>query len=276
MNATPPLHDSPPPLDEGLTLVLPGRREPASGGWTWISGGWKLFAQAPLMWVISVVLLFVMAVVVNLVPIVGAIAFQVLQTVLVAGFVAACRSLETGGEFEIEHLFAGFTRRFVPLALVGLLFFAGWILILVVFAFFVGFSVLGSLFTSDPEAVMSALGASVGAILLGTLVMLALMVPLLAAYWFAPMLVMVHDMKPVAAMKASFFACLRNFVPFLVYGLLMLVALFAAMIPFGLGLLVWIPLAISSTYVAYRRIFTDDEPVTAPLARVPGDGAGAA
>lgn len=275
MNATPPLHDSPPPLDEGLTLVLPGRREPAGGGWTWIAGGWKLFAQAPLMWVISVVLLFVMAVVVNLVPIVGAIAFQVLQTVLVAGFVAACRSLETGGEFEIEHLFAGFTRRFVPLALVGLLFFAGWILILVVFAFFVGFSVLGSLFTSDPEAVMSALGASVGAILLGTLVMLALMVPLLAAYWFAPMLVMVHDMKPVAAMKASFFACLRNFVPFLVYGLLMLVALFAAMIPFGLGLLVWIPLAISSTYVAYRRIFTDDEPVTAPLARV-ADDAGAA
>ena len=91
---------------------------------------------------------------------------------------------------------------------------------------------------------------------LGLLVALALMVPLLAAYWFAPALVMIHDMKPVAAMKASFGACLHNFVPFLIYGLVMGVAMVIAIIPLGLGMLVWMPLAITSTYVAYRRIFT--------------------
>ena len=56
--------------------------------------------------------------------------------------------------------------------------------------------------------------------------------------------------------KASFLACIRNFVPFIVYGLIMMVAAVVAMIPFGLGMLVWMPVAITSTYVAYRRIFT--------------------
>jgi uncharacterized membrane protein len=100
-------------------------------------------------------------------------------------------------------------------------------------------------------------------IMLGTLVTVGLSVPLMAAYWFAPALVMMHDMKPLAAMKASFFACFRNFVPFLVYGLVMFIALIVAMIPFGLGMLVWLPLAITSTYVAYRRIFTEDAAVAA-------------
>ena len=35
-----------------------------------------------------------------------------------------------------------------------------------------------------------------------------------------------------------------------------------AVIPFGLGMLVWMPLAIASTYAAYRQIYTE-EPITA-------------
>ena len=55
----------------------------------------------------------------------------------------------------------------------------------------------------------------------------------------------------------SFFACFRNFVPFLIYGIVMCVLAVIAAIPFGLGMLVWIPLMIASSYVAYRQIFTD-------------------
>jgi uncharacterized membrane protein len=245
-------------LDAGLRLVLPGKAESAGDGWTWIAQGWTLFAKAPLMWIISMVILFVLAIAVNLVPLIGALAFQVLQGVFVGGFVVACRSLETGGDFDLEHLFAGFKKRFVPLVIVGLLLLVGWIVIMLVFGLFVGFSIVGAFMTGDPEAVMSSIMASMGVILLGTLVMLALMVPLMMAYWFAPALVMMHDMKPLYAMKASFFACLRNLVPFLVYGLVMFIAAIIAVIPFGLGMLVWVPVAITSTYVAYRRIFTED------------------
>jgi uncharacterized membrane protein len=94
-------------------------------------------------------------------------------------------------------------------------------------------------------------------ILLGALVAAALAVPLVAAYWFAPALVVMNDLSPLAAMKASFVGCFRNFIPFLVYGIVMTFFAFIAMIPLGLGFLVWLPLAITSTYVAYRRIFTE-------------------
>lgn len=274
MSATESVASTDEPLDAGLELVLPGKARSAGDGWTWIAEGWALFARAPLMWVISMVIVFVVMIAMSLVPMIGTLAFQVLQAVIAGGFVVACRSLEQGDEFDLEHLFAGFKRRFLPLAIVGLLLLLGWVAIILVFGAFVGFSILGAFLTGDPEAMMASMMASVGVIMIGTLVAVGLSVPLMAAYWFAPALVMMHDMKPVEAMKASFFACFRNFVPFIVYGLVMLVALIVAMIPFGLGMLVWVPLAITSTYVAYRRIFTEEEgavadPLPSPL---PGEG----
>ena len=245
-------------LDDGLELVLPGVKRPAGDGWEWIRQGWTIFAAAPLMWVIAIVILFVAAIIVSVVPVVGSLAFQLLQAVFAGGLVLACRSLERGGQFELEHVFAGFTRRFVPLLIVGALLLLGGLLILLVFATFVGFSILGAVLTGSTENVLAAVAASTATLALGGLVAAALMVPLMAAYWFAPALVMLHDMAPVAAMKASFVASFRNLVPFLLYGLVMFVAGVVAMIPFGLGMLVWVPLAITSTYAAYRAIFTRD------------------
>ena len=84
---------------------------------------------------------------------------------------------------------------------------------------------------------------------------IALALPLLMALWFAPALVVFHDVQPMAAMKASFFACLKNIVPFLVYGLIGLLLLIVALIPFGLGLLVFGPVLWATTYTGYRDIF---------------------
>jgi uncharacterized membrane protein len=242
--------------DDDLKLVLPGRIEPAGAGWTWIAEGWTLFAKAPLMWIVSMVLLFIIAMALGFIPVIGQIGFQLLSPVFAAGFVVACRSLERGGEFELEHLFAGFKTRFGNLLIVGLLTMVGWIAIFLVFAMFAGFSILGAMITGNSENMIAAVGASAMALLLGGLVAAALAVPLMMAYWFAPALVVMHDMSPVSAMKVSFFGCLRNFLPFLVYGLIMTVFAVIAAIPLGLGFLVWLPLAITSTYVAYRRIFT--------------------
>jgi uncharacterized membrane protein len=100
--------------------------------------------------------------------------------------------------------------------------------------------------------------ASGTSILVGILVMLLLMVPLLAAYWFAPALIVLNNLGPVAAMKASFSGCLRNILSFLVYSILMLLLAILAVIPLGLGMLVWLPLAITSTYASYRAIFTEE------------------
>jgi len=245
-------------LDEGLKLVVPGKDTAAGAGWDWVARGWGLFAAAPLMWIVAIIVLFVIALVMAFIPILGSLVFQLLQAVFAGGFVAACRAIERGGEFELEHLFAGFSARFAPLFVVGIIFAAATFALMLVIFGFVGLSVLGAIVAGDADAAAAAIMASAISILLGTLVFFAALLPLLAAYWFAPALAMIHDMPPVAAMKAGFFACVRNFVPFLVYGVVMLVAFIVALVPFGLGLLVWFPVAISSTYVAYRQIFTED------------------
>jgi uncharacterized membrane protein len=253
-----------PSQPDGLTLVLPPRSLPAGDGWTWIARGWKLFTRAPLMWILSMLVVFVVAIVVNLVPIVGGLVFQVLNAVIAAGFVVACRSLERGGEFELEHLFAGFKTRFGSLVIVGLLFLAGSIAILLVFAAFLGFTILGAVLTGDSQVIAATVMKSLLALALGGLVALALWVPLIAAFWFAPALVVMHDVKPMEAMKQSFVASMRNFVPFLLYGLVMTVFAIVAAIPLGLGFLVWVPVTIASSYAAYRMIFTDDAAPAAP------------
>jgi uncharacterized membrane protein len=83
--------------------------------------------------------------------------------------------------------------------------------------------------------------------------------PLMAAYWFAPALAMLHDVPAVPAMKESFLACFRNFVPMLVYGLVMAALAIAAVIPLGLGFLVWVPVLLATTYTSYRSVFTEDD-----------------
>lgn len=247
----------------GLRLVLPSRRTPAGAGFTWVGEGWKLFMKAPLMWVIAVVILVVLAVVSGLL-IIGTLIFNLLSAVFSAGFVVACRSLERGGEFELEHLFAGFKAPHVGnLIIVGLMFVLGGIVILIVGAMFAGVSVIMGLVMGSTGDVTAAAAGSTLALLLALLVMLALSVPLLAAYWFAPALVVLHGMGPLAAMKESFFACLKNIIPFLLYGIVMTVLAILATIPLALGFLVWIPVAIASTYAAYRQIFTEPDTSTA-------------
>ncbi|MGZ5038366.1 MAG: BPSS1780 family membrane protein [Usitatibacter sp.] len=247
--------------DDDLKLVLPGRTRPAGDGVKWIGDGWKLFAKTPLMWILALLVLIVIWVVLGFVPIVGWLALQVLTPVFYAGLIVACRSIERGNDFELEHLFAGFKVQFANLAITGVIFLVGWLLLLLVFMFFAGFGIVAAIVTGSTQDIMPAIAGSAMAILLGLLVMLALMVPLLAAYWFAPALVVMHGLAPFDAMKASFFACFRNFVSFLLYGVVMMVLAVVAMIPFGLGMLVWIPLTFTSTYAAYRDIFTE---ATAP------------
>src|ERR1700687_1298377 len=91
-----------------LKLVLPPKSCPSGDGVNWIAAGWRLFVKAPLMFILAILVLIVLAVAVNFIIIIGPLAFQVLNPVFGAGFVVACRSLERGGGFYIEHLFVRF------------------------------------------------------------------------------------------------------------------------------------------------------------------------
>ena len=80
------------------------------------------------------------------------------------------------------------------------------------------------------------------------------------AYWFAPVLAGLNNLTAIQAMKLSFVACLRNMLPFLLYGLIFMLLLIVAIIPFGLGLLVAVPLMMTSLYTSYVDVFNITEP----------------
>jgi uncharacterized membrane protein len=73
--------------------------------------------------------------------------------------------------------------------------------------------------------------------------------------WFAPALVFLQDVDPIEAIKASFIGCLRNIVPFLVYGVAGLFLAILATIPIGFGWFVLVPVMAVSVYTAYRDIY---------------------
>jgi uncharacterized membrane protein len=86
------------------------------------------------------------------------------------------------------------------------------------------------------------------------------------AVWFAPALVVLRGIEPLDAMRLSFNGCLRNFVPFLVYGLVGLLLAIVATIPLMLGWLVLGPVTIASLYTSYCDIYEDQLPAPQAIA----------
>ncbi len=90
---------------------------------------------------------------------------------------------------------------------------------------------------------------------MAVLVGLALFMPVIMAIWFAPALMMLADKGVFESLKMSFIGCLKNIMPFLIYGIVALILLVIAMIPVGLGLLIMFPVMMAAMYVQYKDIY---------------------
>jgi len=235
-------------------FVPGGRGVPAAHGWSWIVGGWNLFKRQPGMWIGIVVVLAVLSLVAAMIPFIGSLALMVLFPVFTAGLMLGCRAQAEGRELEFGHLFAGFRERFGPLAAVGAIYLGVTIAIALVVGIVTGASMF-AMMSGGAGADPSAAAGAVAGVALAMLVMLALMLPLFMAVWFAAPLVVFHERGAVEAMKESFSGCLRNIVPFLFYGVILMVLGVVASIPVGLGWLVLGPVMAASIYTAYRDIY---------------------
>jgi uncharacterized membrane protein len=92
-------------------------------------------------------------------------------------------------------------------------------------------------------------------LLLAVLVMLALSLPLYMALWFAGPLIVLAQSDVVPALKTSFFACLKNILPFLVWSVAIFFLGILASIPIFLGWILLGPVMMASIYLGYRDIF---------------------
>ncbi len=249
MNPNPPPGSQTAPVTDGF---IPGSRVVDAGrGWEWIVSGFALFKKQPGMWILFFVVYAVFSILLGFVPLLGGLVNMLLYPVFAAGMMLGCRALDTGGELEIEHFFAGFKRNTSNLMILGLLMLVALIVILVPAMLLVG----GAGFFAGTHGGVAGYTALGMTMVLTMLVVLAASVPVYMALWFAPALVVFRDMKPMEALKTSFLACLKNIVPFLLYGVIALALCVIAAIPFALGFVVLVPVLIASIYAAYRDIF---------------------
>lgn len=222
-------------------------------GWDWIVEGFGHFKKDPGAWILTIIVYFVLSIVLSLIPILGQLALMLISYVLFAGFMLGCQAQSKGEKFEVKYLFAGFSTnagRLVLLSVVVLL------VVLVVMGIAMGptlFTLIQGGMQTDPAMAQSM----VNEILLPMLIAMLFLIPLMMAVYFAPALIVLNDQPLIQAMKLSFIGCLKNILPFLIYGIIALILYILGCIPLLLGLLVVIPTVIASIYVAYQDIFIE-------------------
>lgn len=232
----------------------------ASGrGWRWIVDGFGLFRKNPIIWIVLTVALFAIAIGLGVIPVLGPLVFYLLSPIFLAGLMLGCRALEKGDEIEIAHLFAGFRVNASRLITIGGIYLIGQIVIYGVLVV-IGGSAITAMMGGAAGADIATMPEAMSAMMMALMVALALSVPLMMAIWFAPLLVVFDNAPALAAVKLSFSACLKNLLPFTIYGLAMFVLSIAAAIPFGLGLLILIPTIFGSIYASYKDAFAVSEP----------------
>lgn len=223
-------------------------------GLKWIGEGWELFKLSPWLWIGMLVVSGLCFIVAGMLPIVGMLSSWLFPMFL-GGWMIGCQRLKDTGELRFEDLFAGFSQHFKPLGIASLIYLGASVvvtIVAIVIAAILGGGVALLMGGDNPSLFMLA-------ITLGVLVAMALLVPVLMMILFAPALIVLHDVAPVEALKMSFHGCLRNIMPFLIYGLVGLLMLVVGAIPIFLGWLVVYPVLMIAIYTSYRDIFLEED-----------------
>lgn len=241
-------------MEERKDLVGEPGTVDAGRGVTWWVDAWALFAKNIPMWVVMSLIMLVIYIVLSFIPILGSLAAALLTPVFVGGWMLAARKLEGGGALEVGDLFAAFKDKLTPLVVIGAILLAATIVIAVVVGV-LGMGAVGGMMAGGANRSMGGMMAAAGTGMFALLLALVLGFAVALAIWFAPALVVFRDMPPVDALKASVAASLKNIGPFLIYGLLYIVAAIVASIPFGLGWIVLVPVVLLTVYVSYKDIF---------------------
>lgn len=235
-------------------------RVDAGRGWGWIVEGWQLFAKAPGIWIVIMLIYLGISVVLSLIPFVGGLAYTLLMPVLVGGMLYGAAALARGETLEIAHLFRGFQdqERMGPLVLLGLISVAGYVLMaLVVMVFMGGGLIMGATLDSTgtvvPPEAMGGLLAGAGLIALLIVLTIGFLVGM--ALFYGVPLVMLGGQNAWPAAQDSVAASWINVLPLLVFGLIYLVLAVVAIIPFGLGLLILGPVTVGAVYASYQDVF---------------------
>jgi uncharacterized membrane protein len=224
---------------------------PPSRGLDWLAAGWRTFLRAPGVWVVQALIYILVLFALGLVPLLGWAAVLVAFPILSAGMVAGAAELAAGRPLRIGHLFDGLRHHAANLLIVGLFYLLGGLLAGLIAAAIGGSAAL----TGYILGALAGIGLAVGGVMLASAVFTVLWVGLIMALWFAPALVLLHDVAPLEAMRLSVNACAHSLLCFGLLGGLLYVLIWLAMLPAGLGMLVLVPVLAGALHASYRDAF---------------------
>ena len=233
----------------------------AGRGADWLLEGFALFREAPLPW-IGVTVIWLIAALFVQKSSVGSLLMSLVGPVIIGGLMIGAKAQSEKQAFKLDYLWAGFAgARLGPLLMLGVIAMLAMVAVVVAIIAVIGIGAISAM-TSGGD--LESLGTST-TVLLALLILMVMLVPLSMALWFAPALVALQGLAPVAAVKASFNGCMANIMPLTVNGLLAIGIAIVATIPVGLGWLVALPVLISSVYFGYRDIYGSETLPSEPV-----------
>lgn len=244
------------PISSNNEIFIPGGQAVQAGeGVNWIGEAWNLIKPKLGMWVLLGIIMFVIMIMIQLIPIVSMLSIFI-GPIFVGGIILLCEKQRTTGEFDLGLMFAGFQKNLGSLIGVGAVMFGMLILSLIVM-FIVGGSAFVALAMGsqggDPSAALT--GASGGMIFLAFLLMFVIYMVGYALTWFAPALIVIHNLSLGQALSMSLSAVKKNLLPGLIFFIVVGIILMISMIPLFLGLLLAMPLFFATYYTSYRSLF---------------------
>lgn len=241
-------------------------------GWRWLAGGFAIFRRNPPMLSLLVVIYWFTVIFLNVLPVIGAFAASLVIPGLSVGLMQAARNIERGQPVGVQTLYGGLRENTRTLLALGALYLVATLGILGLSTIIDGGDLLRYMLASSRAERAAVEDAD---FTLPALFVLVLLVPVLMAWWFAPVLAAWHRQPLGKALFFSFVACWMNWRAFVAYGAAVL--LIAAVVPgvlLGLLLvllpgvasfvsallmvvvgLVVAPVVFASFYACYRDIF---------------------
>jgi len=190
----------------------------------WVLDGWHMFKKKPLTWMIMLLIF-------NIIMIIGSTHFisryilALLLPVLTGGIFLAAHNSAQGKAVSIENLFSMFKHRekLKQLLIIG----------------------------------------GIGAVVLFLSGVLGLLVTLPWSFvlLFGVPLVVIKDEQALSALQNSLFAAVFNLLPLILFYFITIILVIVSAIPFGLGLLILIPVLFGASYSAFKTVFLESDPV---------------
>ena len=224
---------------------------PARRGAGWLAASFELFRRAPVAWIgLSMGWVAITFALLILIPF-GIIIANLLQPAFSASFAITAYRASAGEPVRPSDLFSGFRRNMGALLKVGAVLLVAELAISIIMVM-LGFPVRGA---ADEQITMAEYAQVIGDNLWLVFLALGLNALVRGALWFAAPLISLQGMGAAQAMRWSLYAAIANLGAMLIYGAALFVLFFLGAIPWALGLILVIPVAVISTFVSYREVF---------------------